>query len=34
MIEWIEKELTKLWDNRLRIMEVYWPLSILIGKNK
>jgi ubiquinone/menaquinone biosynthesis C-methylase UbiE len=33
-VEWIEKELTKLWDNHSLIMEVYWPLSIVIGKNK
>ena len=31
-IESIEKELTRLWDGRSTIMDVYWPLSILIGK--
>ena len=31
-IESIEKELTRLWDSSSDVMEVYWPLSILIGK--
>jgi hypothetical protein len=31
-IESIEKKLTRLWDNGSDVMEVYWPLSILIGK--
>jgi len=31
-VESIEKELTKLWDNSSAIMEVCWPLSIVIGK--
>jgi len=31
-VESIEKELTKLWNNRSSIMEVCWPLSIVIGK--
>lgn len=31
-IESIEKELTKSWDISSDFMEVYWPLSILIGK--
>ena len=31
-IESIEKESTRLWDYSSDVMEVYWPLSILIGK--
>lgn len=31
-VKWIEKELTKIWDNSA-VMNVHWPLSILIGKN-
>ncbi len=31
-VESIEKELTRLWDNSSGVMEVYWPLSIVIGK--
>jgi len=32
-MEWIEKELSSLWNNPSSIMEVCWPLSIVIGKN-
>jgi ubiquinone/menaquinone biosynthesis C-methylase UbiE len=31
-LESIEKELTKLWNNSSGVMEVYWPLTIMIGK--
>lgn len=31
-VKWVEKELLKIWDNT-GAMDVYWPLSILIGKN-
>ena len=33
-VKWIERELNQLWNDRSRIMEVNWPLSIVIGKNK
>ncbi len=32
-IEWIEKKITRLWNNPSSIMEVCWPLSIVMGKN-
>jgi hypothetical protein len=31
-LEFIEKELTRLWNIRSEFMDVYWPLSVLIGK--
>jgi hypothetical protein len=31
-IESIKKELSKLWGISSEFMDVYWPLSILIGK--
>jgi len=31
-VELIEEELLKIWDNAA-VMDVHWPLSILIGKN-
>jgi SAM-dependent methyltransferase len=33
-VESIEKELTRLWDDRSGVMNVYWPLSVVIGKKK
>jgi SAM-dependent methyltransferase len=33
-VESIEKELTRLWDNRSGVMDVYWPLSVVIGKKR
>ena len=31
-LESIEEKLNKLWDSRFGVMEIHWPLSILIGK--
>jgi hypothetical protein len=31
-LESIEKELTRLWNIHSEFMDVYWPLSVLIGK--
>ena len=31
-VESIEKEITRLWDSRSGVMDVYWPLSVVIGK--
>ncbi len=31
-VESIEKKLNKFWNNRSGAMEVYWPLSVVIGK--
>ena len=31
-VESIEKEITRLWDKGSGVMDVYWPLSVVIGK--
>jgi hypothetical protein len=31
-VESIEKKLNTFWNNRSGAMEVYWPLSVVIGK--
>lgn len=31
-VESIEKELTRFWDHRSGVMDIYWPLSVMVGK--
>jgi ubiquinone/menaquinone biosynthesis C-methylase UbiE len=31
-VESIEKELIRFWDNHSGVMNVYWPLSVVVGK--